>query len=163
MLRLSHESENLARAILVTYGETIFLDLSTLHRQLKNIEVNRGVGVDYGIGVCPVSRRIILKVISHLSLIKMNNTNEVQAILQELLQVPLNEIVSFSSDATLSAEKLYVLCEASFDLSFYSPSLVTNLFNNNSNDLAVIFDCIIAGYSQLTFTVDSDDLCYQVS
>lgn len=148
---------------MVTYGETIFLDLSTLHRQLKNIEVNRGVGVDYGIGVCPVSRRIILKVISHLSLIKMNNTNEVQAILQELLQVPLNEIVSFSSDATLSAEKLYVLCEASFDLSFYSPSLVTNLFNNNSNDLAVIFDCIIAGYSQLTFTVDSDDLCYQVS
>ena len=148
---------------MVTYGETIFLDLSTLYRQLKNIEVNRGVGVDYGIGVCPVSRRIILKVISHLSLIKMNNTNEVQAILQELLQVPLNEIVSFSSDATLSAEKLYVLCEASFDLSFYSPSLVTNLFNNNSNDLAVIFDCIIAGYSQLTFTVDSDDLCYQVS
>ena len=150
--------------MLVTYGETIFLDLSTLHRQLKNIEVNRGVGVDYGIGVCPVSRRIILKVISHLSLVKMNNTNKVQAILQELLQTPLNEIVSQKkNDATLSAEKLYVLCEASFDLSFYSPSLVTNLFNNNSNDLAVIFDCIIAGYSQLTFTVDSDDLCYQVS
>ena len=147
--------------MLVTYGETIFLDLSTLHRQLKNIEVNRGVGVDYGIGVCPVSRRIILKVISHLSLIKMNNTNEVQAILQELLQVTLSHLKS--NDATLSAEKLYVLCEASFDLSFYSPSLVTNLFNNNSNDLAVIFDCIIAGYSQLTFIVDSDDLCYQVS
>ena len=50
------------------YGFAIFHDLSDLHQGLKNSELQRGVNVDYGTGVCPVSQRIVLKVTSRHTL-----------------------------------------------------------------------------------------------
>lgn len=162
LLRLSNESEILAKAMFEIYP-TILHDLSNLYQGLKESELRRGVKIDYGDGVCPVSRRMIIKVISHLSLIKMkhdNQSSEVQAVLQQLLQAPLIELRSQTSDHQ-SAEQLFRVCEASFDLSYFSPELVANVFSNNSEDLEPIFQCLLAGYTRLSFSVDIDDTCHQ--
>ena len=119
--------------------------------------------MDYGVGVCPVSRRMVLRVISHLALYHMKQTNDQSglAVLQQLLQTPLLEMRK-QKEADASAEKLFRVCEAAFDLSYFSPSLVVDLFNNNSSDLNVMFECVITGYSHLSFAANTDDMCHQV-
>ena len=106
-----------------------------------------------------------MRVISHLALYEMkgakDQASEGQAILQQLLQQPLG-VLGPQRDAPLSAEKMYRVCESAYDLSFFSPELVTDLFNNPPDDLGVICDCVIAGYSRLSFTSDVDDVYQQV-
>ena len=162
LLRISNESDTLAKAMFEIYP-TILQDLSNLHQALKESELRRGVNIDYGDGVCPVSRRMIIKVISHLSLIKMkedNQSSEVQVVLQQLLQAPLIELRTQAS-APQSAEQLFRICESSFDLSYYSPELVADIFSNSTEDLATIFQCLLAGYARLSFSADVDDMCHQ--
>jgi len=161
LLRLSNDSDTLARAMFEIYP-SILHDLCNLHQTLKESELRRGVNIDYGDGVCPVSRRMIIKVISHLSLIRMkdNQSSEVQAVLKQLLQAPLIELRT-QARAPQSAEHLFRVCEASFDLSSFSPKLVADVFSNNSEDLATIFQCLLAGYARLSFSVDIDDTCHQ--
>merc|ERR1712194_163365 len=55
-----------------------------------------------------------------------------------------------------SAEKMFRVCEASSDLSFFSSELVADLFCNPSDDLGIIFESVITGYSKLLFTFDAD-------
>ena len=153
----------MTNAIFDVYGSTIFHDLSSLHQGLKTSESSRGVNVDYGVGACPVSRRMVLRVISHLALYHMKQTNDQSglAVLQQLLQTPLLEMRK-QKGADASAEKLFRVCEAAFDLSYFSPALVVDLFNSNSSDLNVMFECVIAGYSNLSFAANTDDMCHQV-
>jgi hypothetical protein len=164
LLRLSHESDHLVAAILDVYGSAIFHDLSDLHHGLKNSELQRGVNVDYGTGVCPVSRRIVLKVISRLAMHQMKTTkddvSEGRAILHNLALAPLNEMKSLKV-SLLTPDKLFRLCEASYDCAFFSPEVVGDILNNPS-DLDLVFDCVVEGYSRLTFSSDVDALCHQV-
>jgi hypothetical protein len=166
LLRLSHESDHLTSSIFEVYGiATIWHDLYNLYQGLKKSELERDVGCDWGKGVTPISRRIILRVISRLALYEMNETNgqsqtrEGQSILCQLLQAPLNEMRS-QRDLPYSAEKLHRLCEAAFDLSFFSPELVANLFAKPSDDLGIMFECVIMGYSRCR--CDADVMCQQV-
>jgi hypothetical protein len=107
LMRLSHESDQLMDAIFEGYP-AILHNLSSLHQGLKISELQRGVGVDYGLGVCPVSRRIILRVISCLAIYQMKITKDDagdgRAILHRLVLAPLDEIKSLK-DAPLSPEK----------------------------------------------------------
>lgn len=153
----------MTNAIFDVYGSAIFHDLSSLHQEMKTSESSRGVGVDYGVGVCPVSRRMVLRVISLLALHHMKHTNDQSglAVLQQLLQIPLLEMRK-QKGADASAENLFRVCEAAFDLSYFSPSLLADLFNSYSSDLSVMFECVIVGYSNLSFTANSDDMCHQV-
>ena len=166
LMRLSHESNHLTHTIFEVYGSTILSDVSNLYQGLKKQESERAPGCDYGSGVCPISRRIILKVISRLVLYEMKQSNgqasEGRAILQQLMQQPLTDL-GLQKVAPMSAEKMYRVCESSYDLSFFSPELVTDIFNNTSDSLGVIFDCIINGYSGLSFASNADALCQQVS
>ena len=164
LLRLSHESDHLVDAIFDMYGFTILNDLSRLHEGLKNSELQRGVNVDYGTGVCPVSRRIVLKVISRLAIHRMKTTKddagEGQAILHSLALAPLNELKSLKV-SQLTPEKLFRLCEAGYDFAYFSPEVVGDILNNPS-DLDLVFDCVVEGYSRLNFSSDVDALCHQV-
>ena len=164
LLRLSHESDHLVDAIFDMYGFTILNDLSRLHEGLKNSELQRGVNVDYGTGVCPVSRRIVLKVISRLAIHRMKTTKddagEGQAILHRLALAPLNEMKSLKV-SQLTPEKLFRLCEAGYDFAYFSPEVVGDILNNPS-DLDLVFDCVVEGYSRLKFSSDVDALCHQV-
>ena len=164
LLRFSHESDHLIYAIFEVYGSVILHDLSSLHQGLKMSELQRGVGVDHGTGVCPVSRRIILRVISRLAIYQMKATHDEagdgQAILHRLALAPLDEMKSLK-DTPLSPEKLFRVCESAYDLAFFSPELLADVFNNPLV-LDVLFECAIAGYSRLSFSSDVDALCHQV-
>lgn len=115
-------------------------------------------------GVTPMSRRLVLNVISRLALIGIegNQSSKSRAILNELLQSPLNDIAT-QRDASNSDEKFFRMCEAAIDLSFFSPELVVDLFLNNADSLGPMINCLVAGYSDLSFTSDSPSHCIQVS
>ncbi|KAL7545932.1 hypothetical protein ACHAWF_009281 [Thalassiosira exigua] len=163
LLRLSHESDCLASAIFGVYGHTILHDLSNLHHELKTSELRRGPSCDWGVGVTPVSRRIILRVISRMALHGMNETkdqhDEGRAIITKLLQAPLEEMKS-QKEAPVSAGKIYRLCEDAYDISFFSSELVADLFYHRAHDLQILFDCTISGYSALLSLPDAD-ICHQ--
>lgn len=163
LMRLSNESDYLTKMVFEVCGSSILHDLSSLYQGLKKSELERGFSCDYGTGVCPISRRIILKVISCLALHEMkanDQASEGRAILHQLLQGPLSEMRS-QKEAPLSAEKLFKVCESALDLSFFSEELVADLFKNPSDDLGVMFDCVITGYSGLSFTSEADEMCQQ--
>jgi len=159
LLRLSHESDYLTNAIFEVYGSTILHDLSCLYQGLKTSELVQGAGwqgVPYS---TPYTRRIILRVISRLALHEMKGTNDQSSnggiILHKLVQVPLGEMRS-QKERHFSADKLFRVCEAAFDLSFFTPEIVADLFGNPSDDLGMMFECVITGYSMLLFTFDAD-------
>ncbi|KAL7540269.1 hypothetical protein ACHAXR_009992 [Thalassiosira sp. AJA248-18] len=160
LLRMTHESDCLTSIIFEVYGATFLHDLSSLYQGLKSSELERGVGCDYGVGVAPYSRRMILRVISRLSLFEMKGKDQQISEGHQLLQTVLDEMRS-QKETPFSAEKLFRLTESSFDLSFFSPGIVASLFNKPSDDLQVIFECAIMGYSRLLFTSDTDSICQQ--
>lgn len=164
-MRLSYESDILTHTILKIYGPTILDDLSSLYQGLKVSEQERPPDCVHGKGVTPMSRRLILNTISRFALFEMkgstDRSHKSRAILQQLLHAPLNDIAS-QRDAPTSADKFFRMCEAAIDLSFFSPELVVDLFNNPSEDLGSMFGCVISGYSGLSFTSEVDSLCTQV-
>ena len=150
LLRLTHESDCLTRAILEIYGHTFVEDLSSLYQSLKKYELERGVGIEHGKGVTPFSRRVVLRVISRLALSSISGTSEEPSnvtVLHHLVEVPLQEIRS-QKGQPFSAETLYRVCEASMDLSFFSPEIIANMFNNNISDsVGIIAEYVTFGYS----------------
>lgn len=154
-MRMTQESDVLTRLVFEVYGANLLSDLSTLYQGLKQSELERGVGVDYGVGVCPVSRRMILRIISRLALHQQSH-----GLLQQLVQAPLDEMKS-QKEAQISPEKFFRLAEAGFDLSFFSPELVASLVNKPSGDMQVIFECVIQGY-KLLLTSGENATCHQV-
>lgn len=169
LLRLSHESTILSNAIFEVFP-TILLDLARLYESLKASELRRqvegGVGCSHGLGVTPISRRIVLRVISRLAFSEIKATsndppNNGEMILRQLVQAPLGQLRS-QTEEPFSADKLYRVCEASLDLSFFSPELVAGLFCNSFDDIRVIFESVITGYSRLQFTFDTDVIWQQV-
>ena len=165
LLRLSHETTFLTNVIFEVYPN-ILLDLVQLYTRLKASELQRTVGCVHGKGVTPISRRIVLRVISRLALSEMKGTHNDQStngkmILQQLVQGPMGELRS-QAGQPFSAEKMFRVCEASSDLSFFSSELVADLFCNPSDDLGIIFESVITGYSKLLFTFDADFVWQQV-
>jgi hypothetical protein len=155
LIRLSGESAQLRSSIFKVCGQSILQELASLHRNLKHIElVERGVGVDYGKGVTPLSRRLLIRVISRLGMQQGN------AVVHSLLDEPLNEIIA-QKNAPPSAEKFFRLCEAALDLSFFSPELLIQLVQNRASDLDSLVQTVILGYTGLTFASEVDSTCIQ--
>ena len=155
LIRVSSESDELRNSIFKVCGKSILQDLTNLHHALKRIEVDRGVGIDYGCGVSPLSRRLLIRVISRLGMQQGDDS-----VLYSLLEEPLREIVSQKSTTT-TIEKLFRLCEAALDLSFFSPEILSHLFKSRGSDLDPLFEALIMGYSSLSFTNEADASTYQ--
>jgi len=162
LIRLSFESDNLAYTVIKVYGETLLDDLFQLYERLKESERERPIGCVHGKGVTPMSRRLVLNVISRLALIGIegNQSTKSRAILNELMQSPLNDIATLG-EASNSDEKFFRMCEAAIDLSFFSPELIVDLFLNNADSLGPMINCLVSGYSDLSFTSDSESYCIQ--
>lgn len=155
LIRLSGESAELRSSIFEVCGQSILQKLASLHRNLKHIElVERGVGIDYGKGVTPLSRRLLIRVVSRLGM------QQGDTVVNSLLDEPLNEIIA-QKNAPPSAEKLFRLCEAASDLSFFSPELLIQLFQSRASDLDSLVQTVILGYTGLTFTSEVDSTCIQ--
>ncbi len=123
---------------------------------LSTLSCNGGVNVDYGTGVCPVSRRIVPKVISRLAIHRM------KAIVQNLALAPLNNEMKLLKVSELTPEKLFRLCGASYHLAFFLSEVLGNILNSPSDLDSVLFDCVVDGYSRLKFLSDVDALCHRV-
>ncbi len=154
LIRMSSESDELRNSVFKVCGG-ILQDLTNLHRALKHIEVERGVGVDYGKGVTPLSRRLLIRVVSRLGM-----QQGVGTVLHSLLEEPLREIVALKS-TPFTIEKVFRLCEAALDLSFFSPELLSHLFRDRASDLDSLFQTVIMGYTGLSFTSDADPITHQ--
>jgi hypothetical protein len=154
LIRMSGESDELRNSIFKVCGESILQDLTSLHHALKRIEVERGVGVEYGKGVTPLSRRLLIRVVSRLGMMQGGT------VLHSLLEEPLSEIITQKS-APFSIEKLFRLCEAALDLSFFSPELLSHLFRNRASDLDSLFETLIMGYTGLSVRGEEDSTTYQ--
>ena len=163
LVRLSFESDNMAFAMLSVYGSSLLRDLASLHQELKTLENNRPPGREDGIGVAPISRRLVLRTISHLCMLQMKASDDESGriILHELLQVPLSEI-SFQKDLPLTSDKLFRVCESTFDLASFNSIVIADLFNNPTSELGCVFECVLSGFSRLSFSADNDPWFEQV-
>jgi len=126
------KNASLAKGVTIT---SIIEDLSSVHEMLYNVELERGPSVLYGKGVAPRSRRVLLASLSRLAIISINNftecTEPITNKLHQLLQRPLAAIRLASERTDIShAEKIFQLCEASFDLSSFPSSVISSLLSD---------------------------------
>jgi hypothetical protein len=163
-MRLSFENDNLAYSLLSINGSSLLHDIATLYQELKASEHSRHPKCDYGIGVCPISRRLVLRALSRLCMLQMNGRNDESGrnTLHRLLQVTMSELSS-QKDLPITSDKLFRVCEATYDLASFSSFVVADLFNNSSDELKCVFECVLAGYSRLSFSAESDEWVEQVS
>jgi len=127
LMRLAHESTPLSLIFLKT-KESILVDLCDLYQELKKIEDNRGVGVFYGTGVLPKSRRILLGIICHLELVS-RGTAQASRLLTSIFENAISTIAAANDQIeNLDAETLSRICENTFDIAAFSPNVVHSLF-----------------------------------
>ena len=162
LMRLSFESNNLAHALTGIYGPTLLSDVANLHNELKILEQKRSPGCDFGIGVCPISRRLVLRSLSRICMLQMETDQGSKTMLQELLQVTLAEI-DMQKDLPLTCDKLSQLCESVYDLASLDPFVVANLFSSPTQQLELVIDSLLTGYSRISFASEIDPWMKQVS
>jgi len=186
LFRLAHESTELCNLMTITYdGEEaspkLLLDLCALHEQLKQDELARGPEVDYGRGVTPKTRRILLQTISRIGVVAIEGTTSngttsghtevVSAKLQELFQAPLQIILQTSGTCIGDkTDTIFRVCEAVFDLSSFSPRLVSSLFSSREHQdnpdyrkaVETIVELVVSGYQLASVPGDTpDNTCIQ--
>lgn len=126
-MRLANESTPLSLAFLRS-KESILVDLCELYKELKKIEDQRGLGIFYGIGVLPKSRRLLLGVICKLETL----SDEKGQAFRSLASLFENSIASITSAndqlENFGAEILSRICESTFDIAAFSHDKVRSLF-----------------------------------
>ena len=143
LMRMSEENDDLTIA-LFEVQPTILNDFVELHSRLKAAEVSRGLR-DWGTGVCPVSRRILLRIICRLS--KFPGADQGHAVMQQLVNAPLREI-TLRKQSPYCAEKLYSFAESSYDLAYFSPELLSDALSTVPEALEAVTMTVIEGYSR---------------
>jgi hypothetical protein len=133
LMRLALESNALALCFIRSEESTV-AQLCRLYEQLKTMENERGQGVFHGRGVLPKSRRILLGIICHLEIVTAGEAG-VSDVLRHIFDTAVNAIASVGPQTTeFSAEVLFRICENVFDLSAFSPAMVTALYDFDFND-----------------------------
>ena len=158
IMRLSIESDVLAFRVVAAAGPDI-QQLCQLHAQLKSIEVAREKGAVHGTGVVPKSRRILLNVICHLEILTKGGAG-CAAMLTELFGSAVASIAGYANanPSALDDENvLFQICESTWDLAAFSPSIVESLFNYEDSQASSKMAClqvltrgICRGYQRLT-------------
>ena len=122
------------------------MDLCRLHNDLKCIEKERGPMIHHGKGVTPRTRRILLETISRLSTVGKSSPGliedggiQAEKQLQELFTSAAISIRNYRSQ-TMDAATLFQICEETFDVASFSPSMVSQLFTASSEPLCT--ECV---------------------
>ena len=145
--------------------------LCQLHDQLKSIEVAREKGAVHGTGVVPKSRRILLNVICHLEILTKGGAG-CAVMLTELFGSAVASIAGYISADPLALDDenvIFQICESTWDLAAFSPSIVESLFNYEDDQasskmacLQVLTRAICRGYQRLTTSDDVASVDLQV-
>lgn len=146
--RLAFESDELASAM-VKSSPSLALELCRLHNKLKSVENERGPGVSHGTGVAPKSRRILIQTICQIVMLDCNSDQEALAVLHNLFYSLVHSIAKLSSSpTTVNAEGIYRICEGVLDLSAFSPSLISEIFENVGGEYSVARQQFLHGVVQ---------------
>lgn len=178
LFRICHQSTELAKTVSSLCGmeraSWLIFDLFDFHALVKDYELGRGFGVFHGRGVTPKSRRVLLATLSRLGQVSTEgsdvatsdrNAEQISIRLRELFHTPLQIIIRESNSTHKNAATaIYRVCEAVFDLSSFSPNLVSTLFTvgDHENDptaqraMEVVVELVISGYRLDDANVDTD-------
>jgi hypothetical protein len=167
LVRMAHESPALTQSMVA--AATPFIPrLCNLYKQLKSSENERGPGVFHGKGVTPHSRRMLLGVVCHMELVSQGQAGA-STWLQELFNSEIATIASFQGHLSFDEKSLYRMCESTFDLAAFSPSIVSSLFASDHHPTAQNTACIetltntcILGYQQLSISSAYTEATVQV-
>lgn len=146
--RLASESDELARDM-VKSSPSLALELCKLHEMLKSIENERGPGVSHGTGVTPKSRRILVQTICRLVLLDPITDQEAWTVLRNLFSSLVISIAELASSPTeIDANGMYRICEGVLDLAAFSPSLISEIFNDVGDENSTIRQQFLHGVIQ---------------
>eukprot|EP00980_Cylindrotheca_fusiformis_P016698 scaffold5024_cov136-Cylindrotheca_fusiformis.AAC.27 len=134
LMRLATESQELTNMLLRAKPSAV-IDFCRLYEQLKVMENERGRGVLHGRGVLPKSRRILLGVICHLEIVT-GGSSGASTMLEKNFLASVNTIANSKDrvNSPSSADALFQMSENVFDVSAFSPDMVTTLFDFNPDD-----------------------------
>jgi hypothetical protein len=157
LMRLIQESESLTKIIVAVHAETFVPRLCHLHQQLKAIENERGVGISYGKGVTPASRRILLGILSDIEVTSKGQAGAA-SMLEELFNHAVRSIAQCNNGMPFDERTIFQITEHTFDLVAFSPAILVNLFvdgKSSSNESATAcLECLtttcITGYKHLS-------------
>lgn len=154
LMRLAFESDELAAAMMTTNernasASSLPLELCGLHEKLKSLENERGPGVAHGPGVAGKSRRILCQTICHLVLLNSDNEQdrEAVAVLNDMFLSLIASVAELASSPAITGdtERIYRICEGVLDLSAFSPSMVSRIFEDGVDESSSIRQRFING------------------
>ena len=128
LMRLANESGPLSMVFLRS-KESMLVNLCELYQSLKRIEDQRGIGVFYGIGVLPKSRRILLGVICNLEALS-DQKGPASKLLASMFEHSVTSIANVNQQLeNLQTDTLSMICESAFDIAAFSPHMIRSLFD----------------------------------
>jgi hypothetical protein len=161
-MRLSTESDHLAVQWLnaaayvqrVTIND-VLLGLVKTHDELKECELQRGPAIDYGRGVTPKTRRILLNTIARLLFGPLKNASMIDSARSRLHDTFLSNyehvIHIYDRNDALTVEKMFYICERTFDLASFPPELINFSLTSDTSvccpGFSIIISLCLSGYS----------------
>jgi len=114
----------------------LYQEMTKIYHSLLKAEAERVSTQVHGSGVTPTSRRVYLSAIADIGIMitkaHPETTEDIFRILNDLFQKSINAIMSYREHTGLTqTQQYFVLCEASFDLSAFPPSICAKLFEEN--------------------------------
>lgn len=163
LMRATSEGEPLVH-FLVKAISPCLSRLAKLHHTLKKLEVDRGMLVFHGSGVCPQTRRILVGTLCLLEK-SSNGLLGASTILSELFHGPIGSILALKDRRSFGEAELYNIVESVLDLASFAPEMVASLFASPSDRsyslcLEVLTNVCVSGYQRYA---TSSEAALQVS
>jgi len=166
LMRLVHENDTFTQ-LMTTVSHKYIHRLCALYNRLLSKEVNRGIGVNHGIGVAPVSRRILLGVLCRLETgTATDDKLAISSLLERNFVETIDTVLLRQDDATQAA--YFEVTERVFDLTYFTPVLLMGLFScEDATDkrrvcLQAIANMVVRGYQSLAPGAPTSDILVQV-
>ena len=149
---------------------SIYAELASVHDNLHTAEMKRPPGQCFGEGVTPKSRRVYLTAMTKIGLVIMkthpDTVHQISSELKAMVHKPVEVITSCNQRSDLAdAQKIYLLCEACFDLAAFPSLFCKELFAADSlgtKATEILIGACISGFSQMT-TEEPSESMIQVS
>jgi hypothetical protein len=151
---------------MVDLSPSLGLELCKLHKELKAIENERPLGVSHGKGVTAKSRRILVNTICRI--VHMDSgpgQQEASEVLHDLFYSLIVSTAELSNPGDV--ERMYRITENVLDLSAFSPSLISEIFDDIDSEHRTARDQFLSGVVTMcrygySFAVHDDDVVIQV-
>jgi hypothetical protein len=154
---------------MVSLSPSLGLELCKLHKELKAIENERPRGISHGKGVTAKSRRILVNTLCRI--VHMDSgpgQQEASEVLHELFYSLIVSTAELSSSQNAGdVERMYRITGNVLDLSAFSPSLISEIFDGIGSEHRTARDQFLSGVVTMcrygySFAVHDDDVVIEV-